>query len=277
MKTLFSTAGMAIFCSILLVSCSKDDTNIPQQPSQHILGAVATPSDIYNAVPLMQDDGYYRGGTLPSSYSLVMPAIGDQGSIPSCVAFATAYAARSADKFYSTGTAYNTSTNVFSPEYVYNQIKIGDCSGGSRMVDALNLLANQGVCPWNYMPYNTAECGIQPNSTQVSAANPNKVRGYSRLTPTDIGSIKKVIANNKTAMIVISVYGNFFAAGPGYIYSNTDGGFQGRHAVAVCGYDDSKNAFKIMNSWGTGWGEAGYSWIDYNFFGTVVSEAYSFR
>jgi C1A family cysteine protease len=278
MKTLFSTAGMAIICSVLLVSCAKEDSNLPQPSTQHTLGAVPTPSDLYNAIPLIQDDGSFRGGTLPTSYSLVMPPVSDQGNIPSCVAFASAYAARSADKFYSTGTAYNTSTNIFSPEYVYNQIKMGDCSGGSRMVDALNLLSNQGVCPWNNMPYSTADgCGILPNSTQVDAAKPNKIRGYSRITATDDLTIKKTIASNKTVMIVMTVYGNFFYAGAGYVYNSTEGGLMGKHALAVCGFDDAKGAYKIMNSWGTAWGESGYSWISYGFFSQVVTEAYSFR
>ena len=33
------------------------------------------------------------------------------------------------------------------------------------------------------------------------------------------------------------------------------------HAVLMVGYDDSKNAWKVKNSWGTGWGLSGYFWI----------------
>jgi hypothetical protein len=39
--------------------------------------------------------------------------------------------------------------------------------------------------------------------------------------------------------------------------------------MVIAGYDDSKGpngAFRIINSWGTGWGGSGYAWIDYNFF-----------
>ena len=34
---------------------------------------------------------------------------------------------------------------------------------------------------------------------------------------------------------------------------------------SIIGYDDVKKAFKVMNSWGTSWCEAGYGWIDYDF------------
>jgi hypothetical protein len=35
------------------------------------------------------------------------------------------------------------------------------------------------------------------------------------------------------------------------------------HAVTLVGWDDSQQAWRIKNSWGTGWGESGYMWIAY--------------
>jgi hypothetical protein len=37
----------------------------------------------------------------------------------------------------------------------------------------------------------------------------------------------------------------------------------GGHCIAVIGYSDELGAWKIRNSWGTGWGEKGYCWIKY--------------
>ena len=36
------------------------------------------------------------------------------------------------------------------------------------------------------------------------------------------------------------------------------------HGVTLVGWDDSKQAWRIKNSWGPGWGESGYMWIAYN-------------
>lgn len=35
------------------------------------------------------------------------------------------------------------------------------------------------------------------------------------------------------------------------------------HAIVIVGWDDAKGAWRIKNSWSTGWGEAGYMWIKY--------------
>jgi C1A family cysteine protease len=35
------------------------------------------------------------------------------------------------------------------------------------------------------------------------------------------------------------------------------------HAIIIVGWDDSKNAYLVKNSWGSYWGEDGYVWVDY--------------
>ena len=49
----------------------------------------------------------------------------------------------------------------------------------------------------------------------------------------------------------------------------------GGHAMLFIGYDDSKQAFRVKNSWGTGWAENGYVWLSYDWFtqGKVTSAA----
>src|SRR5574344_227390 len=38
------------------------------------------------------------------------------------------------------------------------------------------------------------------------------------------------------------------------------------HAMVLSGYDDSKHAFRVRNSWGPSWGDNGSIWVDYDFF-----------
>jgi hypothetical protein len=48
----------------------------------------------------------------------------------------------------------------------------------------------------------------------------------------------------------------------------------GGHAMCVIGYDDRKQAFQLMNSWGTDWGNNGVAWVRYADFKEFVREAY---
>ncbi len=40
----------------------------------------------------------------------------------------------------------------------------------------------------------------------------------------------------------------------------------GGHAMAIVGYDDSRQQFLVRNSWGPGWGAGGHVWISYRVF-----------
>lgn len=37
----------------------------------------------------------------------------------------------------------------------------------------------------------------------------------------------------------------------------------GGHAYLLCGYDAATNKFRMVNSWGTGWGQDGFAWIKF--------------
>jgi len=39
----------------------------------------------------------------------------------------------------------------------------------------------------------------------------------------------------------------------------------GGHAVCVIGYDDSRKAFLVRNSWGAGWGVGGNFWLPFSY------------
>lgn len=45
----------------------------------------------------------------------------------------------------------------------------------------------------------------------------------------------------------------------------TKGSKEFDHAVCLCGYDDSRGAWLIKNSWGTSWGDNGYAWMTYGY------------
>jgi hypothetical protein len=208
--------------------------------------------------------------TVVTTGPIAMPPVGNQGPEGSCVAFAVGYAARSVDWYYRTGaTSYNNAVNIFSPEFLYNQVKFSDdCAVGTAMQTALDLMVNSGICTFQSMPYNSNDCATQPNDQQRTEASNYRIGGYYKIYTTDKAAIRAMIDLKKLVIISIVADNSFMQAKAGFIWKAYSGSGSLGHSVVICGYDDSKNAWKIMNSWGNLWADAGYSWIDYDFFPT---------
>lgn len=203
---------------------------------------------------------------LPASVHLTMPSVGHQGGEGSCVAWAASYA-RSSEVYYRTSAnSYDQASNVTSPEFLFNQIKTDANCSGSAMLTALDFLRNNGICTWQSMPYSSVNgCSLAPTTEQSSEAVNYKIASYSKAYTGDLPALKTLLAAHHPLLVTFSIDDNFKNAQPGYIWNSFLGTPTLIHAVAICGYDDAKNAFKIINSWGTSWGDQGYLWIDYDF------------
>lgn len=272
MKT--SAFGL-LLVAISIASCKKDNTQ-----SNKTFGLMETPSNTLAAVSLASPMSF--GGNIPAFYMLEMPPVGNQGGEGSCVAWATAYACRSYQRdenYYNTNGTMDYS-KVCSPEYVYNQIKVGGCADGAYFVShsgytgALDLLKAQGVCSWADMPYSDNGCSTLPNTNQQSAAQGNKISQFERIVDFTTNNLKILLLNRYPIIIGARLDQGFMGADENFIWDGSNGGFVGNHAMVVCGWDDNKNAFKLINSWGENWGDNGFTWLDYNYFSTVVFEAY---
>jgi hypothetical protein len=215
--------------------------------------------------------------TLPSSVQLLMPQVRDQGGEGSCVAFAVGYAARSCEKYYSSGAGtYSESTNILSPEYLFNKTKTDAYCSSSSLIWVLEFLKTNGICTWQSMPYSSSNgCSTMPTAAQTTEAANFRISSYSQISTADITAIKTQLFNKHPLLITFTTDSYFSNATPGFIWSSYSSTLYAGHAVTICGYDDSKHAVKIINSWGTGWGENGYTWIDYGFLPSLNPSVYS--
>ncbi|MCR6721104.1 MAG: peptidase C1A papain [Chitinophagaceae bacterium] len=223
---------------------------------------------------------------LPESVSLLKyaPARSDQGQQGSCVAWSCAYAAQT----ILTAAARGDDPNqiVFSPSYLYNQIKLEGCQGSylQRAMEAMR--ANGGVALREY-PYDDSNCDRMPTSSDVNRGKQNTIHGFSRLTQGDninkisIRAIKEHLAKDAPVAIGMMVGQSFMQNMMGqelWQPSGMDASQvgMGGHAMCVIGYDDRKfgGAFQIMNSWGPQWGKDGVAWVRYGDFQNYVREAY---
>jgi hypothetical protein len=212
---------------------------------------------------------------LPESVSLLKfaPRRGDQGQQGSCVAWSSAYAARTVLEAASTGVDPNQIK--FSPSFMYNQIGLDDCQG-SYIQRAMDQMTQQGALPLSEFPYNDQNCTNEPSSAQKREAGQYKIHGFTRLTNGDrlssinVRAVKEHLAKDAPVVIGMMVGQSFMGSMRGrelWQPQGTDASQvgMGGHAMCVIGYDDRKfgGAFQIMNSWGEDWGKEGVGWVRY--------------
>jgi len=242
------------------------------QDSKYSTGLTFATQEELQGIPLASTP--YSGSSLPTKIDLssYFPTPGNQGKQGSCVGWAVGYALKS----------YQENVELkqliyFSPSYIYNQINNGR-DGGSKIIDALNLVSQKGACLWNEMPYNEYDYYTQPSYTAKTNAIKYKIDYWRQVNIRDIKEVKAHLNAGFPIIIGAMVDDGFENIN---IYSNNTniwkqriGYTRGGHAMVVVGYDDYKNAFKVINSWGTNWGEKGFAWIDYDLFTIVVREGY---
>jgi hypothetical protein len=173
---------------------------------------------------------------LPKKYSYknYLPAILNQGSYPLCVPCAlSAYL----------DWNYNVDTNgkIFKENKIvlkdiYNARKDKTRDDGMQIKDALEYLKHSGVRFKN---------GII------------RIKDYARVT--NIMSLKYALIMNGPCVGALRVYDDQRVDFWNRNYSGQS--ILGGHAIAIIGYDEQ--GFIIRNSWGTGYGNRGYSNISY--------------
>jgi C1A family cysteine protease len=157
---------------------------------------------------------------------------------------------------------------------------------GAYLRSTMGALALFGVPPEKYWKYVVADFDKEPGSFSYAMAQNYKAITYYRLDPsgttpaTLLTNIKTWLNSGLPSMFGFTVYSS-------YTQANTTGKIPypvlgdvpvGGHAVVAVGYDDGmriKNtkplavetvgALLIRNSWGTGWGAAGYGWLPYEY------------
>ena len=233
--------------------------------------------------PLTEDN---TKNPLPESANLqkYAPTVGNQGAQGSCVAWSSAYAARSI--LESARTGQPGESVKFSPSFLYNQIGLDGCQG-SYIQRAMEFMTKQGSVPYNAFPYTDQDCSNQPGQQLVQQAAQFKMRGYNRLSlgdrndVIDLNAIRQNLSQGAPVAIGMMVGQSFMQDMMGkdlWVPASGDESMQGfgGHAMCVVGYDDKKytGSFLIMNSWGPQWGSNGFAWVRYGDFKKFVREAY---
>ena len=247
----------------------------------------ATTQDVPMALPPFVDNS-----TLP-----YFPPIRSQGSLGSCAAFSTTYYQMTHMVAMARGwdvRSTSDNTNKFSPKWTYNMIN-GGTDSGAYPATALRLMQYHGAATWAEFPYDTnvtAWClstAAWRNAINVRMDQMGTIDNLD--TATGLANLKGLLNNGYVLNYCTYVNSWQYTSikndpstpdddafvGKGVCYWVN--GEEGSHAMTVVGYHDDlwvdinnnglvdsgeKGAFRIANSWGTGWRESGFTWFAYD-------------
>ena len=204
--------------------------------------------------------------TLPPSADLQAgcPPVYDQGQLGSC----TANAIGAAIEF----DRLKQSLPDFMPSRLfiyYNERAIeGTVSSdsGAQIRDGIKTVAKQGACPETDWPYDITKFAQKPPALAYQDGKLDRAVSYQRLVQI-LPQMKGCLASGYPFVFGFTVYESFEStavAQSGHAPMPGAGEQQiGGHAVMAVGYDDANQWFLVRNSWGTGWGMAGYFTLPY--------------
>jgi len=208
-----------------------------------------------------------------------MPPIGDQGGQGSCVGWSTAYYMYTyarAKRMKLDPSRLETAEFQGSPAFIYNRPdrtwltlpdgKKKEVMPGMTINEAINMLRQKGWANMQEMPYDQKVNNVLPSDSVQDAASHRKARQIIPFSTVGVEQIKTYLATMEVPLVLaIPVYTDFgiWDADENLVYShaNASSGFSGWHAITICGYDDSKRALLMVNSWGHRFGHGGYLWL----------------
>jgi C1A family cysteine protease len=176
----------------------------------------------------------------------------NQGNCGSCWAFATHGA------FEGSYAILNKTLIDSSEQDTLDCSGAGSCSGGwwayQYLIDTgsaneteYGYTAQKGTCKSNINhPYKAAAWGYVDSTKDIPA----------------VDALKKALCEYGPLGVAVAVTPAFQAYKSGVFNEKSTANIN--HGVTLVGWDDTKKAWRIKNSWGTGWGESGYMWISYD-------------
>jgi C1A family cysteine protease len=222
-----------------------------------------------------------------TDYAIVTP-VRNQGGCGDCWAFATTAALETAVLRENGNYQGATNTSLALSEeqvlsctgptdFIFGITISGDNCGGGLTPSGANYVTGHSVVASSSWPYTgatqTNQCSkFQGQSTPYKAKDWSWVCDFPCLTPSN-QTIKQAIVDHGSVAASFNVGGDCpgqpFCDYTGGIFDENNGANildvpEVDHVIQIIGWDDTKGAWRIKNSWGTDWGENGFAWVAYD-------------
>lgn len=195
------------------------------------------------------------------------PPVYNQGQTGSCTANAWAAAYEFLRPSWMPSRLF-----IYFCERAYESNTAND--GGAMLRDGAKALANFGTCSENTWAFDETMVTSQPNNASYIEALQNKIKEYQSLT-NDVDTLKQCIGEGLPFVFGFTVYSSFESdavakTGIMPMPLNSER-VLGGHGIMAAGFDDSRNAFIIRNSWGADWGDGGYFYMPYDYISSQLA------
>ncbi len=203
-----------------------------------------------------------------------LPPVGRQ-MMNDCTAWSVGYAAKTYLEARDQGWRPDRASRIFSPRFLYNQIN-GGKDNGSNFIKAIRLMAAKGAATLATSAYRAGDFTGQPTPRALAEAKAFPV--HEPVLIWERRGIRRALQRRQIVIFGAHV-SPIFLGGRFKVYTpqlfaqdcknRKPGQPHGKHAMVICGYDDSKGAFLVQNSWGKAWGKRGFCWLKYELFDNI--------
>jgi hypothetical protein len=213
------------------------------------------------------------------------PTPGNQGKLGSCTGWAVSYARSYYVARYG-GGGRNRPSNRPSQAYIYGAAtRPSNCTRGSSFVYALRVLKRVGAPSAAQFPYSPYRCPApravrmapQPSFRRFAIQQFYIIGRRSNRYKPRLDDVKGVLARGIPVMFGMRTTSSFHRLRGNRVWRGGGALRPGGHAMTLVGYDERRQAFKLINSWGTRWGQNGFGWIGYGAFQRLARNAFFMR
>ncbi len=159
-----------------------------------------------------------------------------------------------------------------SPDFI--KLSIENAGKAVNLEEAFLFLVQSGTVSAAIMPYDSPALTSAVYATQKFSIQ-NYLHVFRPFTKErqKVFEVRKSLMRGNPVLVKINTDANIKALS-GQSTLTLGGAANESFTFIVVGYDEERNAFELMSSWGSTWGQSGYAWLSYDDFGKYATDGF---
>jgi hypothetical protein len=159
-----------------------------------------------------------------------------------------------------------------SPDFI--KLSIENAGKAVSLEEAFLFLVQNGTVSAAIMPYDSPAL-----TSAVYATQKFNIQNYLHIfrpftkERQKVFEVRKALMRGNPVLVKVNANANVKALS-GQSALNLGGAANETFTFIVVGYDEGENAFELMSSWGSTWGNSGYAWVSYDDFGKYATDGF---